>query len=69
MHFAICLAKSSISALFSAVLQKMQDKYAAYKKTMLNAKNFFEKPLDNFSSANYIIIFDNKGKRRLTFCF
>lgn len=47
----------------------MQNKYAANKKTMLNTKSFFEKPLDNFSSANYIIIFDNKGKRRLTFCF
>lgn len=38
------------------------------RKTMLFIK-IFEKPLDNFSFANYIIIFDNKGKRRLAFCF
>jgi len=39
------------------------------RKTMLFIKIFFEKPLDNFSFANYIIIFDNKGKLRLAFCF
>lgn len=38
------------------------------RKTMLFI-NFFKKPLDNFSFAIYIIIFDNKGKRRLAFCF
>lgn len=66
--FAFILDKSCYPHYFPQSYNKSITATPLTRNTMLFIK-FLKKPLDNFSFANYIIIFDNKGKRRLAFCF